>query len=43
MLGFKDFSCARILLRYRTHDMISKGNEDGAGENPAQLFYSLAE
>jgi transposase-like protein len=46
MLGFKDFSCARILLSgIELMHMISKGQmkNGGRGQTPAQLFYSLAE
>jgi transposase-like protein len=45
MLGFKDFRCARILLSgIEIMHMIRKGQmkNDGRGQTPAQLFYSLA-
>jgi transposase-like protein len=45
MLGFKHFSCARILLSgIELMHMIKKGQMKNAGRErtPAQLFYSLA-
>jgi transposase-like protein len=45
MLGFKEFRCARILLSgIGLMHMVRKGQmkNDGRGQTPAQLFYSLA-
>jgi transposase-like protein len=45
MLGFKDFRCARILLSgIELMHMIRNGQmkNDGVGQTPAQLLFSLA-